>query len=136
MQSVESSIKGHKNDRTRQWLYKNHYRSELGNMPELKRNAFMISWMYEVGFYGYGGTGIVPISHSDIMAWRYNMAVTVEPEDVMLMLHLSKVYVGQLNKSKDRDEPSPVVVKVKDQSALANRIKSGLRSSASTKKPS
>lgn len=136
MQAIDSSVKGDKNDKSREWLYNysTQFKSELGTMPVLERNVFIPAWLAEIGFYQYGAAGMIPISHTDIMAWRSNTGTRVDPEDVNLLILLSKIYVGQYRKSSDRDEPPPTVTQIQDKNALGNRIKSAFRRIANPSK--
>jgi hypothetical protein len=136
MQAVESSVKGEKNDKSREWLYNysTQFKSELGRMPELNRNGFMIAWLSEIGYYQHGAMGIMPLTHTEVMAWRSNTGTIIEPEDANMIMLLSKIYVGQYRKSSDRDEPPPSVIQVQDKIALGNKIKGAFRRIANPSK--
>ena len=136
MQAIGARSKDDKNDKTREWLYNysTEYKSELGTMPPLERNVFIPSWLNEIGYFQHGAMGMVPLNHSEIMAWRMNTGTRVEPEDVNMLILLSKIYVNQYRKSADRDEPPPTVVQVQDKAALSGRIKGAFRRIANPSK--
>ena len=84
--------------------------------------------MDELGWFESGGMGIAPLSWQTINAWKDAMGVDLKPDEALLIRHLSKAYVGQYQKSKNPNQPSPVVVEVKDNDLVAQNIKSVLNS--------
>ena len=118
---------------TRYALLKGH-NSELAEMPELKHSHHILRWLDEVGYYTFGANGILPITHTEIMAWQSNVCEKIEPEEALLLRELSSEFVNQFNKSKDRNEPAPVVKEIKDKAVLSAQIKEMRR--RHNKKPS
>ena len=131
MQAVDTNGK---NDKSRDWLYVNNYMTEYGVRPEIKRNGFLLTWLSEIGYYQHGAMGIIPISQMDIMAWRSNTGTIVDPEDVNLLMLLSKIYVGQYRRSSDANEPPPTDEEPSE--ADLKEIQRRIRASRSRTRPS
>lgn len=81
--------------------------SSLCTLPSVERNLHILRWLDELGYYGFGANGILPITHVELAAWQSNVCEKIEPEEALLLRELSSEFVNYYNRSKDWNEPPP-----------------------------
>lgn len=98
-------------------------------LPELEDGMHLVHALLEVGPFGAGGMGPSPVSWQEIEAWKRSTASALHPHELGLLRQLSQAYLEQWLDAKDRNCPSPELIKPEGEKAksLARRIKGVLR---------
>lgn len=68
-------------------------------LPHLKQ------WIIELGIYGYGLNGCIPLSFQEIHAWNDLTKVGALPREVGVLRDLSRIYCSQYYKSDVKCPP-------------------------------
>lgn len=118
--------------KTRHELLEEH-ESILTTLPDIE-DQFIISMMHECGWYNFGANGLIPISWTELHAWSSQTATAITPTESLLMMNLSKVYVGQYNSSDDRNEPAPYTTVPANKADISDKIKAILSRNAKSSK--
>jgi hypothetical protein len=117
--------------KTRHTLLKEHD-SPLVQLPDVE-DGFIVEWMNEVGWYQVGMSGLIPITWTELNAWATMTSTNVTPSESILMMNLSKAYVGQFNQSDDRNTPAPFTEVQISQEQLGNKLKAILRNQSANR---
>ena len=73
------------------------HRSELDG-PELPKEAeYIVGAFYEVGPCGYGASGVVPLSFSELRSWSILTETDLKSWEASLLRTLSKIYCNVIN---------------------------------------
>ena len=94
--------------------------------PELNC-SYLFSYLLDCGVMSNNGTGNIPLSWQELLAWMQAVGVTLNAWEVKVIHRASEVYVNQLELSRKPDAPMPERIVEHDQGELAKRIKSILR---------
>ena len=81
--------------------------SPLAELPPLDGAEYLIDYLMELGPVASGGMGPAPITYSDIKDYAEVTDTDLTPWDAHMLRHLSRVYVGQYNASKEINSPAP-----------------------------
>ena len=90
------------------WKRCEERKSALLNLPEIQQGGYIIEWLSELDWYSVTGMGTpTPLTWTEIDAWARVTNTTIDSDDVLLIRHLSKIFVGMLNEAKDPACPAP-----------------------------
>ena len=81
--------------------------SNLLKLPELEYGSHLIEFLYELGIYTVSGFGILPLSFSEIEAWKNTTKTNISSWEARVLKFLSSSYVSQHNASEDPNCPAP-----------------------------
>jgi hypothetical protein len=76
-------------------------------LPELTKNDYILDLLFDIGLAKSGGMGAVPIDWVDIKSYMDCTGTKLNYYETKKIRELSKVYVSQLNSSKDESTPPP-----------------------------
>lgn len=90
---------------------------------------YMVDYLFSVGPVTPTGMGSIPITHQEILAWRFNMDIDICPWEANALREMSRQYLAELVQSDKHDSPPPWVAEVDDQKGklVAERVKDILR---------
>lgn len=83
------------------------------NYPKVDMLTHLKQWIIDLGIYGYGLNGCIPLSFQEIHAWSELTRSGIEPREVGILRNLSRVYCSQYYKS-DIKCPPPYMPKGND----------------------
>lgn len=99
--------------------------SALIKLPDVTHGKHVIDWLDEIGWYSVGAMGSpMPLTWVDIDCWMRVTNTLIDTDDVLLMRHLSKIYVSSLRKSENQNAPAPYTdMEAIDQNAVQEQLK-------------
>lgn len=74
-------------------------------MPDITQLEHLKRWIVELGIYGYGVNGCIPLPFQEIQAWNELTMAGARPKEVMVLRDLSRAYCGQYHKSDVKCPP-------------------------------
>jgi hypothetical protein len=81
--------------------------SPLASLPPVDGAYYLIDYLMELGPANSNGMGLSPVSYSEIRDYSEITNTHLTPWDAHMLRHLSRVYVGQYNLSKEINTPAP-----------------------------
>lgn len=99
-------------------------------MPDIGDYSSVIQYLEEIGIFNQGAAGATPLTWTDIKDWMYVTNRKLSPMLSDIIIHLSRVYCGQIRLST-KDIPAPfggeeATIFVK-QVALGNKTRRALK---------
>lgn len=98
-------------------------------MPPLDDEYYIIKFWEDCGSVGVGSSGIVPLSWSEIKAWRTENELSLTHFEITCIRKLSQAYVSEfyVAKEKDSEPPYSVTEETFDRVAASNKMKGALQ---------
>lgn len=84
--------------------------SSLLAMPEFdKGEEYLLATWREIGMFGHGAMGAVPLTWSEIKAYCELTGVNLDVWEVGVIMRLSRAYVSMLSEAKNPDAEPPYI---------------------------
>ena len=101
-----------------------------GQEPLLPPNPaeYLTDWLFDMGPTTPTGTGAVPITYRDMVAWQEISGITLEPWEGPILRRLSVDYVNQQYEARKRDCPPPYAGTM--ETVVSNRDRVGMQVSS------
>lgn len=98
-------------------------------LPPISDGYHLIEHLMEVGPVASNGMGIVPVSYSELQAWRSGCGHHLDAWEFRLLRDLSAAYCSELQDAESPTAPPPWAPELApdDRVAVAKRIKGVLR---------
>ena len=90
-------------------------------LPEVSL-PHLIEYLMEVGPTMPSGLGAAPLTHTEIRAWQADMGIELTPWEAQTLRRLSRVYIGQYQRSEAPDCPAPYGYTGPGREAVARKI--------------
>lgn len=84
----------------------------IPEMPELVGHSQMLDYLWSAGPMMAGGSGPVPLSHTEIRAWQENTGNCLNCWEANLLRSLSISYANEFDAAKVPGRPAPFTVPV------------------------
>lgn len=82
--------------------------SALVKTPEVNGKSYVIDWLDELRWHSTNAMGSpVTLTWSDLWYWMQSTQTLIDTDDVLLIRHLSEIYVSSLYKSENQNAPAP-----------------------------
>lgn len=72
-------------------------------MPPIRWGQYLLDYLWEIGPTKKDG----PIEAQDLLAWAQLLGIEWEPYEAKLLVHLSKMYLGESHSASKREAPCP-----------------------------
>lgn len=80
----------------------------LQKLPD-QEYPHLLEWLFDFGPYELTGSGIIPVTYKEIMAWSDATKIRLVEDEAQILKRLSVDYCGMFNMAKDKDCPPPYV---------------------------
>lgn len=101
------------------------------SMPDIETDyaaGYLIGLLQEAGLMSSTGMGPVPLSWTEILAWKNVTGLSVSNWDLLTIKMLSEEYVGELVQATDPNRKAPYSQEDADRKAVEHKIMSILGS--------
>lgn len=97
-------------------------------LPDVGSSYYVVKYWQDCGSVGYGSSGIVPLSWTEIRNWRKENDLQIDHRERKMIREMSKAYVSEYYAAKDPYRPAPYSIEVVelDRPAVSNKIASVL----------
>lgn len=99
-------------------------------LPDVEEASYIVDMWHECGTCGQGMSGPVPLTWSEIKAWKDLSGINISHYELSSIRKLSIEYVGFYFEAQAKDCPAPHAIQIEqlDRTAVSNRIKGVLSS--------
>ena len=99
-------------------------------LPDVGSSYYVVKYWQDCGSVGYGSSGIVPLSWTEIRNWREENDLQIDYRERKMIREMSKAYVNEYYAAKDPNRPAPYSIGIVelDRPAVSNKISSVLSS--------
>ena len=106
-------------------------------LPDVGSSYYVVKYWQDCGSVGYGSSGIVPLSWTEIRNWREENDLEIDYRERKMIREMSKAYVSEFYAAKDPYRPAPYSIEVveldrKDVSNKIANVLSGFKKSTRT----
>lgn len=93
-------------------------------LPDVGSSYYVVKYWQDCGSVGYGSSGIVPLSWTEIRNWREENDLEIDYRERKMIREMSKAYVNEYYASKDPNRPAPYSIGIVelDRPAVSNKI--------------
>ena len=97
-------------------------------LPDVGSSYYVVKYWQDCGSVGYGSSGIVPLSWTEIRNWREENDLEIDYRERKMIREMSKAYVSEFYAAKDPNRPAPYSIGIVelDRPAVSNKIASVL----------
>ena len=97
-------------------------------LPDVGSSYYVVKYWQDCGSVGYGSSGIVPLSWTEIRNWREENDLEIDYRERKMIREMSKAYVNEYYAAKDPYRPAPYSIEIVelDRPAVSNKIASVL----------
>lgn len=93
-------------ERKSRWQQKNEDKEAI-ELPRINAGAYLVDYLMEIGPALDSGMGQLVITFGEIDAWQRLTGVQLPPWQVRLMRHLSREWIAETARARDRFCPPP-----------------------------
>lgn len=93
-------------------------------LPDVGSSYYVVKYWQDCGSVGYGSSGIVPLSWTEIRNWREENDLQIDHRERKMIREMSKAYVSEFYAAKDPNRPAPYSIGIVelDRPAVSNKI--------------
>ena len=93
-------------------------------LPDVGSSYYVVKYWQDCGSVGYGSSGIVPLSWTEIRNWREENDLEIDYRERKMIREMSKAYVSEFYAAKDPYRPAPYSIEVVelDRPAVSSKI--------------
>lgn len=93
-------------------------------LPDVGSSYYVVKYWQDCGSVGYGSSGIVPLSWTEIRNWREENDLEIDYRERKMIREMSKAYVSEFYASKDPNRPAPYSIGIVelDRPAVSSKI--------------
>ena len=93
-------------------------------LPDVGSSYYVVKYWQDCGSVGYGSSGIVPLSWTEIRNWREENDLEIDYRERKMIREMSKAYVSEFYAAKNPDRPAPYSIEIVelDRKDVSNKI--------------
>lgn len=93
-------------------------------LPDVGSSYYVVKYWQDCGSVGYGSSGIVPLSWTEIRNWREENDLEIDYRERKMIREMSKAYVSEFYAAKDPNRPAPYSIGIieLDRPAVSSKI--------------
>lgn len=93
-------------------------------LPDVGSSYYVVKYWQDCGSVGYGSSGIVPLSWTEIRNWRKENDLQIDHRERKMIREMSKAYVNEYYAAKDPNRPAPYSIGIVelDRPAVSSKI--------------
>ena len=93
-------------------------------LPDVGSSYYVVKYWQDCGSVGYGSSGIVPLSWTEIRNWREENDLEIDYRERKMIREMSKAYVSEFYAAKDHYRHAPYSIEVVelDRPAVSSKI--------------